>query len=171
MLVMLRAAVPLLVRVTVCAWLLAPTVCEGKVRVVGERVIPGAAAAAVAVPVNATSCGLPAALSAIDSEAVLLPVDVGLKTTLMAHEAPTATLEPQVLVSLKSPASVPVTLIPVIASEAVPLLVRVTACDGLLVPTACDANVRLAGETPTVGVLAAKVMLATKPLNVPLHAD
>ena len=160
-----------MVRVTVCAGLLAPTVCEGKVRAVGERVIPGAVAAAVAVPVNATSCGLPVALSAIDSEAALVPVAVGLKTTLMVHEAPTATLEPQVLVSLKSPASVPVTLIPVIASEAVPLLVSVTVCDALLVSTACDANVRLAGETPTVGVLAAKVMLATKALNAPLHAD
>ena len=56
--------------------------------------------AAVAVPESATVCGLPLALSAMDTEAVRVPGAVGLKVTLMVQFAEAATLAPQVLVWL-----------------------------------------------------------------------
>jgi hypothetical protein len=51
-LAMLSGAVPVLERVTCCGALEVPTVCEPKVRLVGERVTAGAGVAPV--PVNAT---------------------------------------------------------------------------------------------------------------------
>ena len=53
---------------------------------------------------------------------VLVPLVVGSNVTLMSQEAPTATLEPQVLVWEKSP----LMLTPVMASVAPPVLARVT---------------------------------------------
>lgn len=50
------------------------------------------------------------------------PVVVGLKTTLIEHEPPARTLDPQVLLSVKSP----VTLIPAMLSAMIPLLVSLT---------------------------------------------
>src|SRR5208282_1478582 len=59
MLVMLRARVPLFVRVTDCAGVEVPSNWLPKVRVLAERPTPAAAP----VPVRFTVCGLPAALS------------------------------------------------------------------------------------------------------------
>ena len=42
------------------------------------------------VPLNATDCGLPDALSAIDKLALRVPSAVGVKVTLMVQEAPGA---------------------------------------------------------------------------------
>src|SRR5271155_4291708 len=94
-----KVALPLLVNVIVCAALLVPTVCEAKVRLAGARVTAGAVAAAP-VPVKATDCGLPLASSAMDTEAVRVPVAVGLNVTLMLQLAAAARVAPQVLVSL-----------------------------------------------------------------------
>lgn len=58
------------------------------------------AGAAAPVPLRATVCGLPLALSAIETDAVRVPLAAGLKMTLMVQLAPTATVLPQVLVSL-----------------------------------------------------------------------
>src|SRR5215467_1024308 len=44
------------------------------------------------VPVNGAVCGLPLALSVIETEPVRVPVAVGLKVTLMVQLAPEATL-------------------------------------------------------------------------------
>src|SRR5271155_4279294 len=92
-------ALPLLVSVTLCAELAVPTVCDEKVRLVGARVTAGAGAA-TAVPDKGMVCGLPLALSAIETEAVRAPLAVGLKVTLIAQFALAAMLAPQVLVSL-----------------------------------------------------------------------
>lgn len=54
----------------------------------------------VAVPEIATVCGLPLALSAMETEAVRVPVAVGLKVTLIAQLALAASVAAQVLVSL-----------------------------------------------------------------------
>jgi hypothetical protein len=62
------------------------------------------------------------ALSVIVRVPVLVPLAVGSNTTLMLQEAPAATLEPQVLVWEK----LPLMLTPVMASVALPVLVRVT---------------------------------------------
>ena len=56
----------------------------------------------VPVPIRLTSCGLPGALSVIDSVPVRVPICVGLKVTLIVQLAPAAKLEPQVCVWWKS---------------------------------------------------------------------
>lgn len=50
------------------------------------------------VPVSETVCGLPAAPSVTLTLAVRVPLAVGVKVTLIEHEAPAATDDPQVLV-------------------------------------------------------------------------
>ena len=63
-LVMLKAALPVLLRVTVCAVLVVPTNWLPKARLVGERPSTAAVAAvSVPVPERVTFCGLPLALS------------------------------------------------------------------------------------------------------------
>jgi hypothetical protein len=80
----------------------------------------------VPVPERLTVCGLPVASSATLREALRVPVAAGLKVTLIVQLAPAATLDPQVLVWVKSPALVPETETLVTLSDALPVLVRVT---------------------------------------------
>jgi hypothetical protein len=58
------------------------------------------------VPVSATLCGLPTALSVMVRAPVLVPPAVGLKVTLRVQLLPAATLAPQVFVWEKSPLAV-----------------------------------------------------------------
>jgi hypothetical protein len=101
---MLKAALPVLLRVTVCAALVISTGSLPKARLVGERL----ARASVPVPERLTVCGLPAALSEMLTEAVRLPLAEGVNVTLIVQLAPAATLDPQLLVCAKSLALVPV---------------------------------------------------------------
>jgi hypothetical protein len=78
------------------------------------------------VPVRATVWGLPAALSVRLSAAVRLPLAVGAKVTLIVQLPLAPTELPQVFVSAKSPALVPVSPIPVKIKTALPELVSVT---------------------------------------------
>jgi hypothetical protein len=64
------------------------------------------------VPVNFTFCGLPPPSSLMLSAAFREPVAVGLNVTVIVQLALAAMLVPQVSFSEKSPAFVPVTLIP-----------------------------------------------------------
>ena len=91
---MLKAAWPVLLRVTVCAVLVTSTAWLPKARLVGERL----ATAAVPVPERLTICGLPLALSVMLTEAVRLPLAAGLNVTLIVQLAPAATELPHVLV-------------------------------------------------------------------------
>jgi hypothetical protein len=91
---MLKAALPVLLRVTVCAVLVVPAGWLPKARLVGERL----AKAAVPVPERLTVCGLPLALSVMLTEAVRLPLAAGVKVTVMVQLALAATELPQVLV-------------------------------------------------------------------------
>lgn len=84
----------------------------------------------VPVPVMATVCGLPAALSAMLMDAVRAPVAVGLKVTLMV-QVPAARTEVQVLVCVNSVLLVPVTVMPVTVRVALPVLVSVTVLTAL----------------------------------------
>jgi hypothetical protein len=84
------------------------------------------ALAAVPVPEREKLCGLPAALSEIETVAERPPVVVGLNVTAMVQLAPPATLDPQVLVCEKSPAFVPVTPMLVMAKLLLPVLDSVT---------------------------------------------
>jgi hypothetical protein len=80
-----------------------PTACAGKVKEVGERLTVDAA---TPVPVRLTVWVAGLALSVMVTAPVRVPAAVGLKVTLRVQLAPAATLEPQVLVSEKSPLAV-----------------------------------------------------------------
>ena len=87
------------------------------------------------MPVRETVCGLPAALSVMLRDAERVPAAVGLNVTLTVQLLPAARLARQVWVWEKSPLFVPVTAMPLMVSVAVPVLVRVTVCGALPVPT------------------------------------
>ena len=89
---MLAVTVPILLRVIVFGALLVPISCEAKVRELGLIDI------GVAVPVNATDCGLLAASSLISRIALRDPAADGVYVTEKVHEAPAASELPQVLV-------------------------------------------------------------------------
>ena len=116
--VMLRAALPLLQSVTVCALLHVPTACAGKVKEAGERLTTGA----VPVPVRLTVWVAGLALSAMVKEPLREPLTVGVKVTLRVQLALAARLAPQVLVWEKSPLTVMLVMLRV----ALPVLLRVT---------------------------------------------
>ena len=124
---MVTAPVPALVRVTVLAALVVPVVTEPKASVVGEavRMVVGAAP----VPVSATVCGEPVALSVTERVAARAPAVAGSKVMETVQVAAAAMLEVQVFDEMaKEDALVPV---PVMAMEEmvtapVPVLVTVT---------------------------------------------
>lgn len=95
-------------------------------------------------------CGLPVALSAIETEAVRLLMAVGWNVMLIVQFAPTATELPQVFVWLKSDGLVPVMEILLMLSVALPVLVNVTVFGFVVWPTATGAkNVTLEGDNCT----------------------
>ena len=81
--------------------------------------------------------GSPWALSLMVTAPLRAPAAIGVKVTLMAQAAPAATLEPQVLVWEKSPVAVMLVML----RAPLPVLLRVTVCALLLVPTACAGKV------------------------------
>ena len=94
--VIVRAALPVLVRVTVRT-LLATLICWlPKARLVGDRLTDGAALAPM--PVRLTECGLPLALSVTVIVPVRVPVAVGVNVTLIEQLALAAKVLPQVVV-------------------------------------------------------------------------
>ena len=142
-LVLLKAALPVLLRVTVCTVLVLPTAWLPKARLVGERLTT----AAVPVPERLTLCGLPRALSVMLSEAVRLPLAEGVNVTLIVQWAPAASDLPQVLVSAKLLPLVPVRARLVMLKAALPVFLRVTVCAVLVVPTCWLPKARLVGLT------------------------
>ena len=72
------------------------------------------------VPDRLTDCGEPVALSATEIAALRLPADAGVKVTVMVQVALAANEEPQLLVSPKLLAFVPVTEMLVMVRAAVP---------------------------------------------------
>ena len=78
------------------------------------------------VPLSVIAWGLPAASSAMLTDAVFDPVAVGLNVTEIVQLAPAATGLTQVVACVKSPEFVPVIVIPVIDKAALPEFVRVT---------------------------------------------
>jgi hypothetical protein len=88
----------------------------------------------VPVPDKLTVCVLPATpllLSVTVSVPVRVPVAVGEKVTLIVQELLAATLPAQVLVTPK----LALVAMLAIVSVALPVLLRVTGCDALVVPT------------------------------------
>jgi len=70
-------------------------------------------------------------LSVMVTVPVRVPVVVGVKLTLIVQLAPATTEDPQVLLWAKSPLG----MRPLIVSVAFPVLLSVTACAALVVPT------------------------------------
>ena len=93
---MLKAALPVLLRVTVCVVLLTSMGWLPKARLVAERLTRAPVPAPV--PERLTVCGLPLALSVMLTEAVRLPLAAGVKVTLMVQLPLAATELPHVLV-------------------------------------------------------------------------
>jgi hypothetical protein len=93
---MLKAALPVLLKVTVCAVLVTSTDWLPKARLVGERLTR--ADVAVPVPERLTFCGLPVALSVRVTAALRVPLAAGVNLTLIVQLAPPATELPHVLV-------------------------------------------------------------------------
>ena len=93
-----------------------------KVRLVAVRLTAGP----LPVPVRLTVCGLPVALSVMITAAVRIPGAEGENLTLIVQLPPAATELAQVLVCVKSLASVPVTAMLVMPKPAVPVLFTVT---------------------------------------------
>ena len=126
-LVKLTEVAATLVTVMVCSALDVLTVCEPKLRLVGEKLMT------VPTPVRATVCGLLGA----SSITVRVPVEVldfvGVKTTLIVQLALAPRLEPQLFVWLKGP--VVAMLLMLIGT--VPVFVRVAGCEALLVLMSC----------------------------------
>jgi hypothetical protein len=120
---MLIAAVPIFVKVTVCAVPATPTACPANVTLLGEICAEG-----TPVPVRLTVCGLPLALSAILSEALRLPIGMGVNVTLTVQALLGVTVAPvQASVLLaKSLAFAPPTVTVEMVRLAVPVLVRVS---------------------------------------------
>src|SRR2546426_562456 len=113
-------------------------------------------AGAMPVPARDTDCGLPTASSVMFTAAARAPGPAGVKLTLIVQLAPGAT-EPapvgQVLpaAKAKSAACAPVMVMLVRFSGAPPLLVSVTVCAALEVPTRCLPNALLVAESVAVG--------------------
>lgn len=89
---MLSATDPELVIVKVCAALVVMMLCVPKLRLVGVTVtIPP-------VPVRATDCGLPVALSVMTMVPVRAPATVGVNFTVIVQLPAAATEVPQLFV-------------------------------------------------------------------------
>lgn len=106
------------------------------------------------VPVSATVCGLPLALSVMTSDALRVPDAVGLNTTGMTAELLAATVIGEAGVGTmnvagnpKSAGLLPPNPNPVIWRAALPVLVTVIDCGALVVPTAWLGNERLLGTS------------------------
>jgi hypothetical protein len=140
-----------------------------KLRLVGLKLTAGAGAL-VPLPLRATVCGLPEALSVIDTLALRVPVAVGVKVTLIVQFDPAASvLDPlgHVLVCAKSPLLVPVKPMLLMVKAALPLLVNVTVWAALVVLTCWLPKLKLVGLNVTAGAgVAAPLMKLLRILAV-----
>src|SRR5579862_3862437 len=168
MLIRLSEAEPVLVSVTVCAALVVITFCEENVKLVGE--IFAAGPPVLPVPVRATDCGLPVALSATEIDAVRVPTAVGANRTLIVQFPPAVTARSQVLDSEKSPAFAPVIVMLEIDNVALPVLNKVTPLGELVTPTAVLANTIVPVLKLTAGAVPIPVREAVCGLPVALSA-
>ena len=128
-------------------------------------------------PARLTSCcAPPKLLSLIARVAVRLNGAVGVKVTLMtqlALVARVAGLMGQLLVGAKSPLLVPVVVMLLIVSGALPVFESVTACGVLGVPTCWLGKFTLVGDTLATGArpVPLRLSVAGPPLMLPLTSS
>src|SRR5437868_6644289 len=163
-----KAAVPVFVSVTVIGALVVASGWLPKPRLVGANPTAGRSEERRGGKV----CGLPLASSVTNSVPVRAPEAVGVKVTLIEQLAPAAkvaglvgqALAP-VLVAAKSPEAAK----EVIVKAAVPVLVSVTVTDALMVASGWLPKPRLVGANPTAGAVP-PLMLPTRGLFKPASA-
>jgi hypothetical protein len=109
----------------------------------------------VPVPLSATLCGLPVALSVTLTVPVRVPEAVGLKATLIVQLAWSPSEAGQLLVWAKSP----MVEMPVINNGAVPVLVTVTSRGVLVLLTGWFPKAIVVGLSETMGEVGAPVPL------------
>jgi hypothetical protein len=102
----------------------------------GVRDTTGVVEVVVPVPVMATVCGEPDALSPTESVAEKLVADAGVKVTEIEQLDPAASVLPQVLVSPKSVGFVPAIEMLSRVSADPPVFISVTVCAAEVEPTA-----------------------------------
>ena len=138
---MLSVAEPVFFRVAIWVVLVEPTIVAAKTMLAGVK--EAVTLAAVPVPVRVTFCGEPMVLSATLRDAVRVPVDDGLKLTVMVQLAVGARVVPQVVVSRKDVALAPVmVMLPEgMGSATVPVFLRVAIWVALVDPTGVLAKV------------------------------
>jgi hypothetical protein len=131
MAVSVRLALPVLVRVTAWELLVLPTICAEKLS--GDDKLTSGC---VPVPLKLTVCGLLGALSVNERlpDAVPPAVGVNVIATVQVPDAATGVEVEQVLPELAM-AKGPVAPMAVSVRLALPVLVRVTVCELLVVPT------------------------------------
>jgi hypothetical protein len=135
-----------------CVGLVVPTDSLGKVMPVAESVAFGPEL--TPTPFKERECGLPAVLSAMVIEARRGPIKPGVNVTLIVQFVPGVRLEQEVLLLLKSVALVPAIATLLITRSRLPVLVSVSECVALVVPTSCalksrpeGVRVRLSGSS------------------------
>src|ERR1700690_4347022 len=97
-------------------------------------------------------------LSAASSVRVMVPLRepaaAGVNVVVIVHMALAARVVPQLFDEVKSAAWVPATTMLAMFSVALPVLVTVTACDGLVTPTFSFGKARPVAERLTMGAAA-----------------
>ena len=101
----------------------------------------------IPVPLRLAVCGLPDALSEMLRDPDCVPPAVGRKLIDIVQVAVGESDDGQLLLWAKGPEM----LIPEIVNTVFPVLVIVIVCAALVVPTSCDAKVRLTGDKEREG--------------------
>ncbi len=131
-----------LVTVTVRPTLVVLTSCGEKLRAEGDSVT------AVPVPLRLTVCGLPLALSLMLRVPLRVPTAVGLNATLIVQLVCGARLLPQVFAGImKSPEATMLLM----ASVVVPVFLRTTLLEALVLPSTFTPKAKLVDERLTIG--------------------
>jgi hypothetical protein len=171
LLVNVRAAVPVFIRVTITCGLVEPRGTEPKAVLAGRLTI--GAGAVVPVPISETLCGLGVALSAKVSEALSADVVEGLNVSVTVQLAPAftgAAVEHVADTILKSAAFVPeMAGLLLKISDPVPVFIRVTVTCPLVPPCGTVPNDVLAGRL-TAGAVPVPVNGTLCVLGVALSA-
>lgn len=150
-LLIVSAAVPELVNVTLDPGLVTPAFWLLNTRVVGDAI---AAATPTPVPVKATVCvdpEAPDALSDTVKTALRLPTAAGSKVIAILQLDDAAKLAPQLFVALKSLALIPLIAMLEILSTPVPELLNVTVFEALVLLTFWLPKAIAVGETAALG--------------------
>ena len=116
-------------------------------------------------PARAICCGLVGSESERLIAAFLFPIAVGVNVTWTTQCAAGASVAGQLFVCAKSPLLIVMELM---ERGPVPLLVSVTFCGALLVPTFCPRKVKLEGERLAPGVVPVPLRLTECGLPAPL---